>query len=148
MDAVVACPHCGGATPANEAVCRWCRTPVALAGGHEPSGSLGVSPRRYSDAYALVSLIIGWGRSLQVLGAVVAVVATLAGVFSGLALGGVFFFPVALGGLLLGLVLGVQLFAQGTLMCAQGQMLLTSLDTAVNTSPFLSDSDKQRMLAG
>ena len=76
------------------------------------------------------------------IGAVVAVVIVLAGIASSDSLGS----RALIAGLLLGGVVGFIFWIAGVLVTALGQFLRASVDTAVNTSPFLSDAEKTRMM--
>lgn len=104
---------------------------------------------RYSDGYRVASAAVGIGQLLKGL-AIVAVgaglILAMSGVTSGIANDG----PANL--MRLGLGLGAAiipasfLYALGVLVAAHGQVLKATLDTAVNTSPFLDDDQKARVL--
>jgi len=75
----------------------------------------------------------------------------------GVVLGGIIFLValalagslgLVLGGLGLAIAVGVAIgiLAVGTLVSAQGQLLLATLDGTVNTSPFLTDEEKRDIM--
>lgn len=45
------------------------------------------------------------------------------------------------------LLFGALLYCVGVLVAAQGQILLATLDTAVNSSPFLTNEDKAKAMS-
>ena len=115
---------------------------------------------RYTDAYAVARTLIRWGGRYKALGRIVltfAAVLTAMSLFFGLgtdarnlppglsgatgAVGGIgVFFALLIVGF------GMWCIARGVMMSAQGQLLLAHLDTAVHTSPFLSDDEKRGVL--
>lgn len=50
-------------------------------------------------------------------------------------------------GVALGSAIAMILYVFGTLASAQGQILKATLDTAVNTSPFLEAEDRTRIMS-
>ena len=50
-------------------------------------------------------------------------------------------------GLLLGIVVAIPIFILGVLVGAQAQVVMAALDTAVHTSPFLTNDDKERVMS-
>lgn len=127
------------------------RSPVA---GGEPQFRLlsdeplgGAPPRkmasnRYTDAYAVANAIISTGKIVKVIGIVLAMAGAVVAVvgFSRDA-APVWVFPLLLGG-----VAGLGVWIAGVFITAQGQLLRALLDTAVNTSPLFSNSDKERIM--
>jgi len=107
----------------------------------------GVGPQtgishRYTDAYRVASAIIAFGTTVKVIGAVVASIIVLAGIASSDSLGS----SGLIGGLLIAGIIGLIFWIAGVFVTAQGQLLRASLDTAVNSSPFLSDAEKAKMM--
>lgn len=94
--------------------------------------------RRYRDAYAVAKGIIAVGNAIKigavVLGAVM--------VFFGLA------GPSFVTGIMIamGILVGVAGFAAGILVSAQGQIMQSVVDTAVNTSPQISPEQKIQVM--
>jgi hypothetical protein len=99
--------------------------------------------QRYTDAYRVAKWIVAVGTTVKVVGAVVAAIVGVGlfvlaadrnsagtGFFAGLLIGGfIWFFS----------------WIAGVFVTAQGQLLRASLDTAVNTSPFLADAEKANL---
>ena len=117
-------------------------SPPTIRHSDPPVGSQTSSSHRYTDAYRVASALIAFGTTVKVIGAVVAVVIVLAGIASSDSLGS----RALIAGLLLGGVVGFIFWIAGVLVTALGQFLRASVDTAVNTSPFLSDAEKTRMM--
>jgi hypothetical protein len=98
--------------------------------------------KRYTDAYRVASALIAFGTTVKVIGAAVAVIIVLAGIASSDSLGS----HGLIGGLLIACIIGLIFWIAGVLVTALGQFLRASVDTAVNTSPFLSDAEKAKMM--
>ena len=109
---------------------------------------------RYTDAYRIAKVLVRLGATLKILAiglgggiagvSALIVLVSLAGIsrspaaIAGLGLGAVGFF--------VGILIGVLIFLFGVLLSAQGQLLRATLDTAVNSSPFLSDAEKSQVM--
>ncbi len=106
------------------------------------SNQLAALTTRYSDAYTVARVTNGFGGIIKVVGIVLAVailVATFAAADKS---------PVIIGiGLFAAIVVGVLLFILGILISAIGQILKASLDSAVNTSPLLSNADRIKIMS-
>ena len=76
------------------------------------------------------------------LGALIVIVAIIAATQS-TSSGAEMFFS----GLLLGIVVAIPIFILGVLVGAQAQVVMAALDTAVHTSPFLTNDDKERVMS-
>lgn len=50
-------------------------------------------------------------------------------------------------GIFVGLIVALPLYVLGTLACAQGQHLMATLDTAVNSSPFLKKAEMAQIMS-
>lgn len=98
---------------------------------------------RYTDAYRVASAIIAFGTIVKVIGAVVASIIALAGFASA---DGPLGSSALIGGLLIAAVTGFVFWIAGVLVTAQGQLLRASLDTAVNSSPLLSNIEKAKII--
>lgn len=95
--------------------------------------------RRYKDAYGIASGTVKLGNIVKVGGLCIGALLVLLSISMPLLRFGSFFvFP----GIVAGLFLGGMGFVAGTLLAAQGQVMIAVLDTAVNTSTALSDSEK------
>lgn len=123
--------------------------------------------RRYEDAYAVATAVVAQGNRLKTFGRVLVFGSILLAAFSFLALmaslapgagqqnpfgtgfGGPSPSLLGIGGLILGGIIGSygsSLVRNGTLLCAQGQLLFAQLDTTVHTSPFLGIDEKRVVL--
>jgi hypothetical protein len=100
---------------------------------------------RYADGYQAAGFIVGFGAVIKVasiiVGALVVIVSFIASVNE----------PersaVTLGiGVLMGALIGFGGFITGIVVSAQGQMLKALLDTAVNTSPFLANPERTKIM--
>lgn len=139
------CPNCGGGyrvwKPGSEPLVS---DPTAVVEArqdpqHASPGTNSSLVGRYADAYLTARATNGIGQAVKiaglVLGALVALVATLTAAKFGSGPAG------ALGGILLGAVTALPAYVLGVIVSAQGQILKATLDTAVNSSPFLSHAD-------
>jgi hypothetical protein len=100
---------------------------------------------RYFDAYLVARTIDGAGLTIKTIGLVIGAVLALAS-FAIASRGGVGLLFALVGVAIAGTVATV-LFLLGTLASAQGQLLKATLDTAVNTSQFLTDQDRARIMS-
>lgn len=100
-------------------------------------------PDRYRDGYSNVQLIGRLGSIVKVAGVILALVLLLLS-FIGRVDGS--WKMLAIGGPILGIVVGGLLLILGVIVSAIGQILQAVLDTAVNTSPFMSDEQKIRVM--
>jgi hypothetical protein len=101
--------------------------------------------RRYADAYGVAKAIVALGQSAKILSAFVLGGLVLGGLIaSGQGVGGGLAFAI---GLIAGPLVALPIYLLGIIVSAQGQTLMATLDTAVHTSPFLTNEDKQRILS-
>jgi len=115
-------------------------TEVSVSGF--PTVALNVFPQlevRYSDGYKAAKAIVGFGNLVKILGAVAGVIIALVA----LSVPGALF----VGGAVLGGLVWLGLFVGGIVICAQGQLLLATLDSAVNTSPFLDNLQRSSIMS-
>jgi hypothetical protein len=170
----IICPKCGTENPANTMNCKNCRVNLKFALEHfgqlesaeqeatQPEGEEKVSPdvpqgaessrvsrvrslrTRYADAYAVAHSAVSLGHIVQVVGIVTGILLLLFALSMAssirLGTGGM------IGGMILACAVAVLIYGSGTRIAAQGQSLLASLDSAVNSSPFLSDNQKADIL--
>ncbi|MDR3706782.1 MAG: hypothetical protein P4L33_00650 [Capsulimonadaceae bacterium] len=93
--------------------------------------------KRYTDAYRVAKIFAFFGGFTKVLGFLIAALMVAAGCVS--------YNPnqtMAVAAVGVGIVVWISSFVAGMLISAQGQVLKANVDTAVNTSPFLSDSQR------
>jgi len=103
---------------------------------------------RYRDAYNVARVIVGIGSFIKGLGIVLAILIALGGFIAAgqtrIEMQAVF---LGLGGILWAGIVGVCFYIGGVLISVQGQILKASLDGAVNSSPFLSDEHKAKVMS-
>lgn len=97
--------------------------------------------KRYSDAYLIARATATIGKVIKGIGIVVAAL----GVF--VAVNNMQAGAQALVIVLLPAFVGALLYCVGVLVAAQGQILLATLDTAANSSPFLTNEDKAKAMS-
>lgn len=100
--------------------------------------------KRYSDAYLVAQTVNGTGQTVKFVGFLFAVLVILAGLVAASRIGAAAGFA----GLLLGIMSALPFYALGVLVSAQGQILKAALDTAVNTSPILSEDEVHYIITG
>ncbi len=96
---------------------------------------------RYRDAYRVGTLVVGFGSLLKGIGWALGGIALI----SGLAVsrqGDSENWKMIFGGVILAVILWAIFFFFGVLLTAIGEILRATLDTAVHTSPLLSDKDR------
>jgi hypothetical protein len=101
---------------------------------------------RYTDAYVVANAIITTGTIVKVVGVVLAAVTVLVVLVLTSSVGAGNFTFWSIGGLLLGALVGLIFWIAGVFVTAQGQLLRALLDTAVNTSPLVSNTEKERIM--
>jgi hypothetical protein len=113
--------------------------------GNVTSATLYVFPQlevRYSDGYKAAKAIVGFGSLVKILGAVAGIVVAVGALIASSESGLVFF-----GGAVFGVLVWLGLFVCGVMICAQGQLLLATLDSAVNNSPFLNNLQRASIMS-
>ncbi|HRH98829.1 MAG TPA: GYF domain-containing protein, partial [Prosthecobacter sp.] len=103
--------------------------------------------KRYWDAYLTARAVTGFGGIIKTFGVIFGMLIAVAGLI--VAVNGRGFDPieVAIGALVGAFFIAVPFYALGVLVSAQGQVLKASLDTAVNSSPFLTDQDRIQVMS-
>ena len=111
---------------------------------------------RYRDGYQVAAFLVWFGNIVKVVGVAVGVIAVLGAVAS-LSGGG----PptgapglgsfgssglIGLGVLLFGGLVGLSIFSLGVLVSAQGQLVMATLDNAVNSSHFLTNEQRASII--
>jgi hypothetical protein len=102
-----------------------------------PSQAVG---QRYKDAYLVAGALSGVGTAIKAIGIILGVLVALVGLVAGSA-------EFTLPAILAAVAVGVFFFVFGALISAQGQVFKASLDTAVNTSPFLSNEERAAIMS-
>lgn len=116
----------------------------------ESAGAAGLK-RRYGDAYRVAKATVNFGNGIKIAGIVLAaliLLGTLMGTLIAVSqsdsmIGGALLIP----GILLAGFVGLLFYLLGVLVAAQGQTLLASLDSAVNSSPFLTNDQKAEIMS-
>jgi hypothetical protein len=98
--------------------------------------------KRYSNAYRVSGFFTFAGGFTQVAGFIVAIL-LLAGGFAAYNSNQ----AIAIAAAGAAIPLGVGSFVTGMLISAQGQMLRASIDTAINTSPFLTVEQRAQIMS-
>ena len=113
----------------------------AFAGRHSPAVS-----KRYKDAYDVAQTTVRMGVSIKIAGLLVG-----AGLF---VLFSLMLFAqteknglMLIAGLVLAMIVGGAIYAVGVMISAQGQLLLATLDSAINGSPFLTDEQRAQVMS-
>jgi hypothetical protein len=103
--------------------------------------------QRYADLYRAAKVMTGLGDTVKVVGLVSAgvifMVWFLMAVAAAQGFGGALaFFMCLIIGAAFGALIGGVFFLLGVLISAQGQLLMSHADSAVHSSPFLSDQQR------
>jgi|SRR5215216_2776219 len=103
--------------------------------------------RRYKDAYRVANVVVGAGNLIKGIGLVVAIIIALGSFGLGTQANGDTGMAIMVAGVAFAVVVGLMFFIGGVLTATQGQVLQASLDSAVNSSPFLNNEHRQDILA-
>lgn len=98
--------------------------------------------QRYTKAYEDAETTINFGGFMKV-AAVVASIATFIGTLALSDRSAM----ITMAGVAIAVLMGVLLYLPGVVLCSQGQLLRTITDLAVNSSPFLTNLAKARMMS-
>ncbi len=102
---------------------------------------------RYRDCHRVAGLATGFGTTIKAFGWVTGTLTLASGVVSSLNVLGPLKFVFAFGGFIAAALVVLVFYVVGTVVAAVGQTLRASTDTAVNTSPFLSNEQKAYVLS-
>jgi len=99
---------------------------------------------RYADAYITARAINGFGSLIKLFGIIIALLLGLVLVIASFQ----FESPVIIfGGILLAVALGLPIYILGVVVSALAQMIKSIADTAVHSSPFLTDKEKASVMS-
>lgn len=115
-----------------------------------PSLAFAALTSRYSDAYRVAAGAVVIGATLKILAVCaggLALIVSMLPVSRAIAGAGSADSTALLIGLVAAVLVGVPLYALGILVSAHGQVLKATLDTAVNTSPFLDQAQKSQIMS-
>lgn len=104
--------------------------------------------KRYSDAYTVARATNVFGGVIKATGIIIGCLLVLIGLM--VASSGGPRNPLSvlgIAGIVLGIIAGALFFMIGVLVSAQGQILKASLDSAVNTSPFLMKEHRAKIMS-
>lgn len=150
----VTCPHCGTQWElgVKESVdtnftCSDCKKVFSVPAVLENQREQDVSAltKRYRDAYRVAKATNAFGTVIQVIGVILGLlVFVFVLVAASITRQGA---AVAIVGLVPAFVVGCLFFLLGMLVSAVGQIQKATLDTAVNTSPLLGNSDRASIMS-
>jgi hypothetical protein len=104
--------------------------------------------KRYKDAYAVARVTNGFGVMIKVVGMIIGGLLALAGfIVASDARPKDPMSVLGIVGIVFGIIVGALFFIIGVLVCAQGQILKASLDSAVNNSPFLTNQHRTKIMS-
>jgi hypothetical protein len=129
-----------------DVLCSKCRSarPIETTASQVRNVRLESVTDRYTDSFSAAKSIIDFGGVVKILGGCAAVLIILVGLSVSNAHDST---PLLWVGVLFGLVAWIFLWAFGVLISAQGHQLKASIDGAVNTSPFLSDEQRAKIMS-
>jgi len=122
--------------------------PKASVPSGSPSSSVAQNDvcSRYSDAYTTAGVITGIGGIIKGIGIAFGIVLVLIGLVLSSDGSGFERVIVLFGSLISGILVGIGLYVIGVLVSAQGQILKATLDSAVHSSPFLTDAQRAQVM--
>ncbi|MBK7705990.1 MAG: zinc ribbon domain-containing protein [Acidobacteria bacterium] len=102
--------------------------------------------RRYLDAYLTARAVDAFGKTIKGIGVAIGLLVIGIALLGALATGRGEGFAIGLMTAIIGALIGTLIYLLGVLVAAQGQILKASLDGAVNSSPFLTDDQKAKVM--
>jgi hypothetical protein len=96
--------------------------------------------KRYRDAYLEARAIIGFGSIVKGIGIILGIIILVLSISGDRNNFGLF-------GVIIALVIGVVFYVLGLLISAAGQILQATLDTAINTSEFLTRDQRASVMS-
>lgn len=115
---------------------------------------------RYTDSYRVARVTVGFGGFIKFIGIALALVIVAGGIlmanqpqtafggFPGMEPGARSLnLPIVIGSLIWACIVGIFFYIWGVLISAQGQILKASLDGAVNSSPFLTNQHRAKIMS-
>jgi hypothetical protein len=110
---------------------------AAVSNAGERAGSAVAT--RYRDAYRVGTALVGLGDAIKAVGGILAGIIFIGSLTSG---NGPFGGGAVVAGIFLAAIVGILFWVCGVIVGAQGQILRATLDTAVASSHFLTDTDR------
>ena len=157
------CPRCTERVPEDAKKCRYCGTfleevslPVTASYSQTPqsitlpdvammSNGAAAIYKRYRDAYLVSRATISIGKTFKTVGLVTAVLIFIMAAIIATAANS--HLPLLLEGTFVALATGGHCYIIGVLVSALGHILKAVLDGAVNSSPFLTDEQRMRIMS-
>ena|SRR6185295_6506596 len=102
---------------------------------------------RYRDGYRVGKAIVGIGGAIKGFGGLLALVIVVGALIASSQVGGDTGLAIMIVAIGFAAFAGLLLFVLGTLIAAEGQILKATLDTAVNSSPFITDLDRAEIMS-
>jgi len=132
------CPECGGVQSPQQATQVINETNFSL-------NAYGQLSSRYHDIYRIADGMVRLGKIIKIVAVVVAVTGVIAAIViaSNGGFGSDFASPAVA---VVGLCAAVGIFCLGILIGACGELLRALVDTSVNTSPLITDSEKATII--
>ena len=150
------CPNCAKAIDAKAEFCPYCDVQFAgeyvelidSSGIDAPPDQSSTLMKRYKDAYIVARVTNGFGGVIKAIGVIIGGLLAVGG-FVVASNGGPRDPMSALGivGIVVGVIAGALFYIIGVLVSAQAQILKASLDSAVNTSPFLTNEHRATIMS-
>jgi hypothetical protein len=151
------CPNCSNPADSKTKFCLYCDAPIEIT--YTPtkdttgtilgaSNQISALVKRYKDAYLVAKVTDGFGAFIKVIGIVAAVLLLLVGLSlagSGRAGDATFALGVVL--ITFGIIAGLWFYIVGVLVSANAQVLKAALDGAVNSSPFLTNEHRAKIMS-
>jgi hypothetical protein len=137
------CEKCGTQVDGTDRVCKTCGSQVVVGQPVDTEAAIKLS-KRYRDSYRVANGLVGIGTFIKVIGCISGGLIVLIGIIGLAASNGVvgvqegMFVSV----LFVGFTVGAVLFVMGVFVSSQGQVLRATVDSAVNNSPLLVNSDR------
>jgi hypothetical protein len=97
---------------------------------------------RYRDAYRVGAALVGLGNAIKFVGAILGGIIFLVSLSSKNLLGG----GAVVLGIFIAVIVGILFWIGGVIVAAQGQILLATVDTAVASSHFLTDTERAQAM--
>ena len=159
------CNNCGNSIPDGSKFCQACgtlagfvNTPSANATYNQRFGPAAMVQRaetsqaqkmtsRYKDAYRVGRAIVGVGDVIKVLGGALAAIIFIGALYANTQVRGEIGVAIMIVAIGFAAFAGVLFFVMGTLIAAQGQILKATLDSAINSSPFITDDNRAEIMS-
>jgi hypothetical protein len=161
----IACPQCKKTIDSDSTFCEHCAaditkfkqrveeplSPAIKEKSGTDSSEVSSIKSRYRDGYIVARFTTGVGTTIKAIGLILAVIIAI-GIFSIGASSPQFGMrrdptPGAIVGVVLGGMVFTFFYVIGILVSAQGQILKASLDSAVNSSPFLTNEHRAKIMS-